>query len=231
MLTYPVLRERARELRKLGLSYTEIHEKVPVSKSTLSLWLSDIALTQEQRQRLLAKMVAAQPLASQTLKRNRILRTEIIIKEAKKEIGKISERDLWLLGVFLYWAEGHKQKEHNPSRGVMFNNSDPSMIKFYLKWLNVCLKIPSENIWFEIYIHKTYQKAEKDLKDYWSKITNFPVSKFDRIYLKKNKVHSFRKNRGDNYWGVLRIGVKKSTDLNRKITGWVEGICSNLKKI
>jgi hypothetical protein len=28
-----------------------------------------------------------------------------------------------------------------------------------------------------------------------------------------------------NYYGQLRIVVKKSTDLNRKVAGWIEGIC------
>src|SRR5438270_5358277 len=46
------LRERAIAMRKEGKSYREIREEVPVSKSTLSLWLCDVPMTKEQRQRL-----------------------------------------------------------------------------------------------------------------------------------------------------------------------------------
>src|SRR5256885_823388 len=43
------LRERAVALRREGKSYREIREQIPVSKSTLSLWLSDVILTEEQK--------------------------------------------------------------------------------------------------------------------------------------------------------------------------------------
>lgn len=52
-----------------------------------------------------------------------------------------------------------------------------------------------------------------------------------KIYLKKNKVNSYRKNKGEGYHGVLRITVKKSTDLNRKVMGLVEGICLHSESI
>ena len=41
-------KQRARELRGLGWSYNDILSEVGVSKSTLSLWLRDIPLTEEQ---------------------------------------------------------------------------------------------------------------------------------------------------------------------------------------
>lgn len=99
------------------------------------------------------------------------------------------------------------------------------MIEIYLKWLQTNLKIPKDRFVLEIYIHKTYKSNKLDLINYWSNVTGFPPQRFDKIRYKKNKVHSYRKNRGNNYWGVLRIRLRKSTDLNRKITGWIEGIC------
>jgi len=42
-------RAQAVELRKQGLSYNQITKIVPVSKSTLSLWLKDVGLTEEHR--------------------------------------------------------------------------------------------------------------------------------------------------------------------------------------
>ena len=59
---------------------------------------------------------------------------------------------------------------------------------------------------------------------YWSKITNSPECKFDRIYYKKNKIQTKRKNIGNDYHGLLRICIKKSTNLNRRIAGWIEGM-------
>src|SRR5437764_11280589 len=46
------LRNQAIGMRKSGMSYREIRELVHVSKSTLTLWLRDISLTTEQKDRL-----------------------------------------------------------------------------------------------------------------------------------------------------------------------------------
>jgi len=220
-----VQKAKAIELRKKGFSYSEILKKVHVSQSSLSLWLHNVNLNNKHKLRLIEKGVVARKLGSAALKRTRVVRTKEIIEKSKSEIKKITQNDLMLIGISLYWAEGGKQKEHNPSKEVVFSNSDPVMVKIYLKWLEKCLKIPSSKIVFETYIHETHKKSIAELSKYWSNVTEFPLSKFGKVYYKKNKVHSIRKNRGPDYSGVLRISVRKSTDLNRKIKGWIEGIC------
>ena len=44
------------------------------------------------------------------------------------EIDNISERELWLAGIMLYWAEGSKQKETNVSVGI---NIDEDNKRYY----------------------------------------------------------------------------------------------------
>ncbi len=216
---------KAIDLRKKGLSYSEIQKYVQVSQSSLSLWLSNIKLSREQKDRLDRKGDGPRKLGSIALKNQRIKRTSEIIKKASSEIENLSLKELMLIGITLYWAEGNKQKEHNPSVEVVFSNSDPKMIQIYLKWVKECLNIPSERLVFEIYIHKSYKRSPQSLRSYWSTITGFPSSMFKKIYFKKNKIHSFRKNMGLDYAGVLRIKIRKSTDLNRQIMGWTKGIC------
>ena len=218
-------------LRKRGFSYSEIIKKIKVSRSTLSSWLRNTHITNSQIERLRMKNFKARNLCSLTLKKNRIEKTKRIIKNAKVEIKEIDLYHLKIIGSILYWAEGSKQKEYNPSKELVFNNSDPAMIKVYLSWINKCLKIKNEDIKFEIYIHETYNRTRHQLVNYWSKVTLFPVKQFPKIYFKKNKVNSGRRNRGNNYFGVLRITVKRSTDLNRKVIGWIEGICNKVDSI
>lgn len=218
-------KSQAIKLRKKGLSYLEIRKHLPIAKSTLSYWLRDIPLTKRQKKRLRRKGGQFQHLACAAHKRRRIEKTKRIIQKACSEIKSIDKDTLHVIGTTLYWAEGSKQKTHKPSVGTTFSNSDPLMIKLYLKWLKECLKTKDNELVFEIYIHETYKKQKGDLINYWAGVTGFSTGRFDRIRYKKNKVKSYRKNRGENYWGVLRIGVRKSTDLNRKVTGWIEGIC------
>lgn len=218
-------KENAIKLRKQGYSYTEILKEINVSKSTLSGWLRNIKLNNIQFERLRSKNEYARHLGSIALRNNRINKTNKIIEAAKSEINIISCTNLKIIGAVLYWAEGSKQNENRPSKELIFTNSDPKMIKVYLLWLDKCFLIEQKNIKFEIYIHETYNKTPEELSSYWSSVTNFPVNMLSKIYFKKNKVNSIRKNKGDSYHGVLRITVRKSTDLSRKVMGLVEGIC------
>lgn len=223
-------KEVAIKLRKSGYSYSEILKKIKVSKSSLSEWLRNIKITNSQLERLRSKNATARKLGSIALKSKRLSKTKEIIDMAKTEIKNLNDDYLKVIGAVLYWAEGSKQSESEPSRELIFTNSDPKMIKIYLLWLKTCLQVNSEDIKFEIYIHESYSKTPIVLSSYWSKVTEFSVNHFCKIYIKKNKVNSFRKNNGDNYYGVLRITVRKSTDINRRVMGWVEGICLQFQR-
>lgn len=218
-------REKAIKLRKQGLSYREILAIIPVSKSSLSLWLRSIGLSKRQKQRLTEKKMASMRRAWISCKRKRILTTEKIQKKAIKDIGKITRRELQLIGIALYWAEGAKQKEQNVSQGVKLGNSDPIMIKIFLKWLMVVCKIPKKDICFRIFLHRTAEHKIVNVQKYWSDIAGFPITKFQKVTWKKHNIKTTRKNIQDNYYGLLEVGVFKSTNLNRQILGWVKGIC------
>ena len=213
------------ELRRKGFTYSEILEKVPVAKSTLSSWLHSVELSKKQSQRLSKKKLQSMLRGSLARRNQRLVLTKEIMAVAHNEVEQITERELWLMGVMLYWAEGSKSKEYRPSERVTFSNSDPSMIKLYLKWLINSLKVDPSDIKTEIYIHETRVGTFDVVRSHWSKITGFPLAKFGRIYLKKNKISTRRRNRGINYYGLLRIRVARSTNLNRKISGWIEGVC------
>ena len=219
-------KKKALELRKQGFSYSEILRVVPVAKSSLSLWLRKTHLKKSQKYRLKNKLIAAGRLGARAKRKQRIEKTEKIRKDAISEIKQVGDKELFYMGVMLYWAEGAKSKQNNVSQGVDFSNSDPNMCKLFLKWLRSSLKIQSDRTSLCVYIHESQKNRAYVILDYWSKITGFPKEKFRKtcftktVYPRKNK----RKDNGE-YYGQLRIKVRKSTDLNRKIAGWVEGIC------
>lgn len=222
----PKLQEKGKAiiLRKAGLSYREILEKVPVAKSSLSLWLKSIGLSKSQEQRLTEKKLLSARRGALKKKEDRILRTKIIKENAEKEVKKLTEREMWLIGTALYWAEGSKEKEWAPGSRTQFTNSDPAMIKFFLNWLFEIVKIPKERVGLDIYIHENHKDRISEVINYWSKITNFSKDNFNKVYFKRNKIHTNRRNVGLNYYGILRITVHASSELNRRISGWINGI-------
>jgi len=224
MIKKEIEKLRALSLREKGLSYREILEEVPVAKSTLSLWLQSVGLSKRQKQRLTDKKLASARRGALKKKEDRILRTKIIKEAAEKEVGKLTEREKWLIGIALYWGEGSKEKEWAPGSPTQFINSDPLMIKFFLGWLLKICKIPENMLIFDIFLHENHKHRIGKVVEYWSSQTGFSKNCFQHVYYKKNKIHTKRKNTDNSYFGLLKINVRSSSDLNRKISGWTNGI-------
>lgn len=211
-------------LRKQGLSYREILKHIPVAKSTLSLWLRSVGLSKRQKQRLTEKKLASIQRGWAVWHQKRLARTENIRKDARKDFSRrtLNRDALWLTGVILYWAEGTKEKPHTPGSGVAFNNSDARMIRLFLRWIKEVANVPDEMIKLDLYIHQS-GNIGRALR-FWSKRVGVPSSKI-RIYFKRHNPNPKRKNIGNNYNGLLRVSIKKSSGLNRRIDTWITELC------
>jgi hypothetical protein len=221
------LKNKAVALRKEGNTYSEIMRVIPVAKSTLSEWLREVGMVKEVKQVFTEKRRLASLKGGQAKRKQRIERSNIIFNKAEKEIGKLTKREIWLLGIALYWAEGSKEKEGRHGSGVIFVNSDSEMIVLFLRWLFEVWHISKKEISCEIYIHDSYRNEVARFQKYWSEKTGLPLSYFDTVYYKRNKINTKRKNVGDLYNGQLRVKVCRSSSLLRQITGWVRGINRN----
>ena len=213
--------------RKKGLSYSEILEYIHVSRSSLSLWLNSIPLNLKDKNRLNKKKLQSISYGRKVWSEMRIKSTEIIKNKAKNDIQAIpiDKNSLWLMGTMLYWAEGAKEKDYKPGQGVWFSNQDPRMIRLFLLWLKTCLASKPTEISFDIYTHITHKERAEEIKKYWAKNTGYSTLKFDKIYYKKGQIKIKRHNTKNEYHGLLRVRVNRSTNLNRKIMGWIDGVC------
>jgi hypothetical protein len=57
-------------------------------------------------------------------------------------------------------------------------------------------------------------------------MTGAPADQFRRPTLKRHNPKTIRKNTGDEYHGCLRIDVRQSSSLYRRIEGWSAAIMS-----
>ena len=234
------------DLRKKGFSYSEIKKTIFVPKSTLSNWLKKIKLTEVQAGRLKKKRLEAARAGSA----KRILKIAQAIEEIKnssaRDIKKISNRELWLMGIMLYWRERFlRENESDARKGVRFTSSDPFLVKLFLKWLKDVGRIKDEEIGFDIFMEKNKHEGGKhniedknkiaaevaevaEVINYWSEITNFPKDNFTRIYFQKVrlKIRGVKKRKVSKkaHFGLLRIRVKASSMLARQIAGWIRGV-------
>ncbi|QDN98901.1 hypothetical protein FNV65_23995 [Streptomyces sp. S1A1-8] len=213
------LRDRARELRGQGWTYNEIQAELGCSMSSVSLWVRDLphpeprCTPEEQRARMnagLARLRAEQDRVREETKR-----------AAAAAIGKLTDRELFLVGVGLYWAEGAKDKPYSRREQVLFVNSDPGMISVFLAWLDL-LQVERERLRFRVMIHESADVPAAER--FWADHVGADGSSFNKSTLKKHNPKTVRKNVGDNYRGCLVIHVLQSADLYRRIEGAWYGI-------
>jgi transposase len=218
--------KEAVRLRKRGHSYREILKRIPVAKSTLSLWLRRVGLSKRQEQRLTLKRLEAGRRGAQARRNQRVKITEEIKNQARAEILylNLGEKELWLMGTMLYWAEGKKEKDSSSSGSVRFSNSDPFMLKLFRKWLADVCNVSEDRIIYELYVHVGHKHRLAEVQKYWSDILGIGRDKLQRVYYKRHSTRTKRAKIGNSYFGQLMICVKASTSLNRKIAGWIEGI-------
>ena len=219
------LREQAVALRREGKSYREIQKMLDVARSSLSLWLRDVPLTDEQRFLLGQRKANAGARRAASLRARRIARAEHTHRKAMSMIGTLSRRELFIAGVIAYWAEGSKSKPWRRSERVVFTNSDPTMVSLFLRWLDV-VGVARHRIILRIQIHEGADIAAAERC--WREIAQLPEHQFRRPTLKRHKPVTVRKNMGPRYIGCLTITVRGSTELYRQIAGWYEGIVNDL---
>ncbi|WP_369204043.1 hypothetical protein [Streptomyces sp. PU-14G] len=216
------LRERARELRRQGWTYDRIELELGVSRSSVSLWVRDLPrpapryTAEEQR----ALMRAGLSEHHRALDEQR-LRTKAA---ACAEIGELSDRELFLVGIGLYWAEGAKSKPYRRSESVSFVNSDPGMIRVFLAWLDL-LGVQKQDLRFHVMIHESadVESAER----YWADLVGVPAESFLKTALKRHNPKTVRKNVGESYRGCLVVRVRRGAELYQRIEGWWAGICAS----
>ncbi len=219
-------KEVALKLRKEGKTYNEILTIVPVAKSSLSLWLREVGLSKAQKQTITKKRQDAQKRGAAQRKQDRLNRTKVAVSAASAFVGKLTSRERILIGAALYWAEGSKEKSYRTSVGIDFANSDPEMIRFFVRWLGEALLVPKEDIVVVLHIHKNHIEKLDEFISYWSHITGVPASQFSKPVVKKHNPKTKRKNIAETYRGLVAIRVRRSTMLNRTIFGWMYGIMS-----
>jgi transcriptional regulator with XRE-family HTH domain len=221
------LRRRCRQLRGDGLTYGEIGERTGVSQGTLSLWLRDIprppALDEATRRRAEAcRLEALRKRSVELSERRARLRAETVAK-AEAQIGSVDERDLLVLGVALYWAEGAKRKPWAARDRITFVNSDPSIVRTWLRWLDL-VGVSPERCRFRLQIHERADVAAAE--QFWAATVGIAVGDLMRTTLKRHRPVSPRRNTGPGYRGCLTIDVLRSAELYCRVEGWWDGLSS-----
>lgn len=170
-------RAEAVRMRKSGASYSQIKDALKVSKSTLSLWLRDIPLSDSRMKELRDNSAIRIEHFRATMKGKKDARLAEVYRQASKKIGKLSQRELFIAGLFLYWGEGGK----TTTTTTTISNTDPAVLRFFIEWL-LSLGVAKERIRAKIHLYKDMD-VEMETK-YWARTLGIKSKNFRKPYIK-----------------------------------------------
>ena len=208
------IKETATKLRQQGKTYAEIqqHLKIRVPKATLFHWFHNISLNQNARKRINDKQKNSLKKAQQNsilarqLKRNHYL--DNLFQKNRHLADLLDNKEIAQMALsILYLGEGSK----NPKRGsIVFGNSDPKVIKLFLKLLKLCYAIDNKK--FRCTIQCRADQNIPKLQRFWSSVTKIPLHQFYNARIDARTIGKISRN--PDYKGVCRIDYFSANILN-----------------
>ncbi|MFA5744981.1 MAG: hypothetical protein WC887_02090 [Candidatus Paceibacterota bacterium] len=228
------VRSQALRLRILGRSYNEIRKEISVSKSTLSLWLRDVVLSDKARERLDSRMRSEGSKKLITLNKLQTHKAEqrakLMQSQGKKSLPALDKKDLALVGAVLYWAEGYKRlkiKNGKERMGhtISFVNSDAEMITVFVHFLREILGIPAEKIRLSMRLYAHIN--EDEARTYWIRVTSLPHKNFFKTTYLVSGASKGKRPYNRLPWGTLQVEVCDTAKFHYLI-GMIEGVKKEL---
>ncbi len=159
-------KEQARLLRSQGLALGEIAYRVQASKSVVSRWVRDIALTDEQRAALKSDRPGRFRGTEGLKKKYRELR-----KQHQDTGRQFALTEDWhhAAACMLYWAEGKKARNL-----VSINNSDPHLLRFFLEFLREYFQISDSDVAIRVQCYLNNGLTLEEIENWWLETLNLP---------------------------------------------------------
>ncbi len=218
-MTRKIDKQKALAMRHKGMSYSQIKEKLHVSKSTLSVWLNNMPLSE----RRIRELRADNPMRIERYRNTMQKKREAVLLEAYKKVSAdicvLNKRELFLSGLFLYWGEGSKTR----TAVSALSNTDPAALVFYIKWLKN-FGVGKEHLKVKLQLYKDMDVQK--LTVYWSRKLCLPISAFNKAYIKDSKFSGLTYKNGFGHgtcmvWVANRelndyilMGIKRLQDIN-----------------
>jgi hypothetical protein len=154
----------------------EIERRLGVARSTVSLWVREIELTDQQRADLDAQGSSARSHARSTFYRAKRRRYQ----EEGRRAARAGE---WLhtAGCMLFWAEGSKHRNV-----VQIANSDPAVIVIFARFLRHYFDPPETALRVACNLFADHEERQREIEDFWLATADLP-----RSLLTKSSVNRF----------------------------------------
>lgn len=181
------IKEEAISLRRQGCSLKDIESRLGIARSTLSGWLRTVELTSQQRVKLDLRwrnaLIDARKKAVAWHNAEKAKRFEIAIKSANMSLSLIKNDicTIELALALLYLGEGFKK-----NYGLGMGNSDPLILKFFLKAISDIYKIDRNKVRYDLHLRADQDPDE--MRKFWSKELGIPQSRCITVSMDKRTI-------------------------------------------
>ncbi len=226
----PHTHQRALELRRQGWSYKMITTELGVNKSTLSGWLRNeprpdpvkgVAVVRSQ----LARVRSAATKSARHLSQISDLQLKAA-SEIQEMLGdNLSDRELFIAGLMLYWGEGSKTQDN-----ITLANTDPQIIRLFVVWVERCLGVPRQQLGLRVYLYP--DSDVEAAESYWAEVAGVSKDQFKKAQV-DTRTDKVAKKHGTLKFGTVHVRVSGTgnTDLHRRIMGWLAGFGQYVKHV
>jgi len=204
--------ELGRDLRRLGLSYGEIMELIPVKKSTLATWCRDVRLTEEQIAAIKERR-APEPGIPRNTNRKRLDEIEQLRAIARDQLPELINEPLWVAGLVLYWAEGAKSQNH-----LSMANTDPRALRLFIRWIRTYINPIAR---FSLHLHLHEGNDDPAAQQFWRRETGLVNANFHKTFIKP-KGTGHRKNHLEH--GICTVKMRRPADAWNVVMEWIDAI-------
>ncbi|MFN8016050.1 MAG: hypothetical protein U0R17_05540 [Acidimicrobiia bacterium] len=189
------------------MSITSIASTLKVSKSSVSIWVRDLDVVVTKSSSNNSKR---SPHPHMIARLNEI---EDNRKSGIKYFENLSRKEFFVAGIALYAGEGFKTQN-----SIGMANTDPSIIKFFIKWLRTFYEVEESRIKARLYLHEGLDVDEST--KYWSNLTGIPAGQFTKPY--RAKADPYRRYSKHEH-GCITIRYHCCHTL-RKVIGLMQGL-------
>ncbi len=210
-------RELARHLRySEGASIKEIAKRIGAAQSSISRWVRDIELTEDQREAL---RIAAYNGHVKGRTMNSALRREarVLAQEEGRMLAANGDK-LFVAGCMLYWAEGAKDRNQ-----IKFTNSDPEMVRFFVSFLRTYWHLEEADIRITCNLFADHVDRQREIEQFWLDLAGLPRNCLCKSTVNVYSKYSKKKRQNKLPYGTCRVAVSR-TRIVQSIYGAIQEI-------
>ena len=193
-----------------------------IPKSTLSYWLREFPLTEEkikefQRNGWKNAEVKIERFRAAMQEKRQTKDREVYNKYWEK-FANLSKNNFFVAGLMLYLGEGDKK---NNTR-INLVNTDPEIIKFFIKWMMDFLSIDKRKIKVQLHLYENMDIGKE--KEFWRNKLDFQENQFYKSSIRKLKKASFSYKESFRHGtcSLYVLGVEKKREVMMALRAFLD---------